>query len=123
MKFILATFAAAAAAFDEPLDMHYDNIEEHGHLPHGDFDYEVFDFNPWHEIWSQNEYEERVHTEAELMVSLEGLRESLVHLDHEIDDLQDCIDDNHSDIDENNDDILWNHEEITENQMELDDQQ
>merc|ERR1712222_35640 len=83
-----------------PEDDHHDNYE-YGHVPTGDFDHHVYDFNEWEEIWHQDDYESRLHTEAELMVALEALREDLVELDHDIDALFDCISDNDSGISDN----------------------
>jgi len=55
----------------------------------------------WQEIWNQDFYEERINQEAEIMVSLEALRESLLLLDHVIDDLEECVSDNDSGIEHN----------------------
>ena len=56
------------------------------------------------------------------MVSLEALREGLVDLDYEIDDLYDCISDNDSEIEINQHGIEHNDEGIEENEEEIDDQ-
>ena len=71
----------------------YDD-EHYGNIPTGDFYWQVDDVNVWDEIWDQDDYESRLYTEAELMIVLESLRESLVDLDREIDWLDDCIHDN-----------------------------
>ena len=63
-----------------------------GNVPTGDFWNHVDDFNEWEPIWEQGEYEERVQTEAEMMIALEALREALVDLDYDIDRLEDHID-------------------------------
>ena len=70
---------------------HYPS-ELYGNVPTGDFWNHVDDFNEWEPIWEQGEYEERVQTEAEMMVALEALREALVDLDYDIDRLEDHID-------------------------------
>jgi len=75
--------------------------ETYGNVPHGGFWNEVDHFNEWNPIWDQAEYEERIQTEAELMIALEAIRESLVDLDYEIDRLEDCISHNNEDIEDN----------------------
>ena len=95
MKFILATSLAFAARAAEVQD-HETVIYEHdnnyiGNVPTGNFEEQVSDFNEWNTIWKQQEYEERVNTEAQLMVALEALREALVGLDMDIDELNYCI--------------------------------
>ena len=50
----------------------------------GDFDAKVEEFDSCDEIWNQSDYEERLETEAELMVALEAIREALVVLDGDI---------------------------------------
>ena len=82
-------------AYHEPVVDHYEepayvepvhySEETYGSVPHGDYWSEVNDVNVWNEIWDQHEYENRIHTEAQLMVALEGMRESLVMLDEDID--------------------------------------
>ena len=57
------------------------------------------------------------------MVALEALREELVHIDHDIDDLDDCISHNDEDISENDHGIAHNHEEIEDNEHEISDQE
>ena len=54
----------------------------------------VKDFDPWEAMWDQDAYEERLKTEAELMIALEALREAVVELDQVTGDLEDCITDN-----------------------------
>lgn len=41
-------------------------------------------------IWTQRDYEVRINTEAEFMISLEALREAVIHLEDDVDDLEDC---------------------------------
>lgn len=77
----------------------------------------------WDETWGQNDYEERIETEAQMMVALEAIREELVHLDYEIDRVEDCIDDNHNDIDDNAYAIRKNNDDVHDNDAEIDDQQ
>ena len=104
----------------------YDHVqyadESYGNVPHGGFWHEVDDFNEWNPIWDQNDYEERIQTEAEMMVALEAIRESLVDLDYEIDRLEDCISHNDEDIDDNHYAINRNDDGIEENDHEIDDQ-
>jgi len=96
--------------------------ESYGNVPSGDFYGGVDAFNEWVEIWNQQQYEERLWNEAEIMISLEALREGLLALDYVIDDLEECISDNDSGIEhndyliaDNDDGIDYNDEEI-ENQ-------
>ena len=79
---------------DDEIDYHVDHYpsELYGDVPTGDFWHKVDDFDTWEPIWEQGEYEERVQTEAELMVALEAIREALVDLDYDIDRLEDHID-------------------------------
>ena len=109
-----------------PEPVHYEHDEgdyAHGDVPTGDFWHQVDDFDEWEEIWSQEKYEERLETEASLMVALEALREDLVDLDHDIDDLYDCISDNDSGIDENDHGIHDNDHGIEQNDDEISDQE
>ena len=89
MKTFFATlFAAAATARYETVEY---PTEVSGDVPTGDFWNHVDDFDAWKEIRDQHEYEERLDTEAELMIALEALREALVDIDRDIDDLDDCL--------------------------------
>ena len=89
MKTFFATlFAAAATARYETKEY---PTEVSGDVPTGDFWNQVDDFDAWKEIRDQHEYEERLDTEAELMIALEALREALVDIDRDIDDLDDCL--------------------------------
>ena len=76
-----------------------------GYVPTGDFFDQVFDFNIYNQLIHQHDYENRLFEEANVMVSLEGLREALVELDFQLDVLEDQIFDNNSDISENDDAI------------------
>lgn len=49
------------------------------------------------------------------MVALEAMREALVQLDSDIDDLKDCISDNEKEIDVNHYGIHSNNEDISDN--------
>ena len=82
-------------------DPHHADSPYISDVPTGDFWNQVDYFNEWEEIYDQEDYEERLHTEATLMIALEAMRDSLIHLDHQIDDLVDCISENDSDIDDN----------------------
>ena len=102
---------------------YYDAEYVEGKVPTGNFWDHVDDFNVWEEIWDQNEYEERVQTEAEMMIALEATREALVDLDYDIDRLEDLIEENHRDIQRNLSDIRNNDDHIEENDDEIEDQQ
>ena len=61
---------------------HYDDDPNHiFNSPDPEFYHAVDDFNKWETIWNQDVYESRLHTEAEIMVSLEALRAALVYLE------------------------------------------
>ena len=127
MKFTLATALAVSAASadlqDRPEAATYTYDHDHyGNVPTGDFNDQVWDFDEWKTIWEQPEYEERLHTEAELMIAMEAIREALVNLDMDIDELDYCIEHNDSDIESNDDDIHSNDDAIEENEDEIEDQ-
>ena len=107
----------------EPEYYHVHDNEGYGNVPSGDFTYQVHDFNEWEEIWDQGKYEWRLQQEADLMVSLEAMREALVELDHDIDDLESCISDNNDGIDANHYGIHENDSGISDNDHEIDHQQ
>ena len=93
MKTFFATLFAVASAVP-PEHKFYPEEASGDHfndVPTGDFWHQVDDFDAWKEIRDQHEYEERLGTEAELMVALEALREALVDIDHDIDIYEDCI--------------------------------
>ena len=104
-------------------DDFYDSYGKPSNVPTGDFWNQVDDFNEWNTIWDQSGYEERLATEADLMVALEALREALVDLDRDIDDLDDCISDNDEDISANDSCIERNDYDIQENDDEISDQE
>ena len=58
-----------------------------------DFDSRVENFDPCEEIWKQEDYDERLQTEAELMIALEAIREALVTVDNDLHNLELCIKD------------------------------
>ena len=60
----------------------YDEI-----LPGADFNRQVWEFDQHAAIWNQNDYTERVKMEAEILVALEALKESIVNTNHEVDNL------------------------------------
>ena len=93
-----------------------------GNIPLGNFWDQVQDFNEWEPVWEQDEYEERIQTEAELMIAIEAIREGMVDLDYEMDYLEDGIDENHRDIDRNIDGINDNDYGIEYNDHEIDEQ-
>ena len=66
-------------------------IDVHDVGPDNDFEHAVEDFNPWHPIFSQSDYEERVEEEAKIMTSLEALFDIIDHIDSEIDILEEDI--------------------------------
>ena len=61
------------------------------HTPTPMFKDAVYDYDPWTSMWDQEIYEKRINTEAEIMVALEAIRATIVDVDHDIDDLEDCI--------------------------------
>merc|ERR1712084_32352 len=101
--------------------MYYDP-EVYGDVPTGDFEYQVHEFNEWEEIWDQSKYEWRLQQEADLMVALEAMREALVELDHDVDELESCISDNNDDIEKNHYGIHSNDDGISEVDDEISDQ-
>merc|ERR1712060_902564 len=111
---------------DHHEEYHYDDAGadyHHGDVPTGDFWHQVDEFNEWNVIWDQDHYEHRLEQEAELMVALEALREDLVHLDHDIDDLDDCISHCEHDCSENDECIANNDHGISDNDHEISDQE
>ncbi len=49
-------------------------------LPGADFNKQVYEFEGDQQIWDQNDYTERVKVEAEMMVALEALKETIIYL-------------------------------------------
>ena len=89
--------------------VHYeDDPHHHFDTPNPDFYEEVDRFNEWDTIWNQEDYESRLHSEAEILVSLEAMREALLYLAHDIDDVDYCVEDNDHGIEDNDDHIYRN---------------
>jgi hypothetical protein len=106
--------------------MHYPDHHDdhyHGDVPSADFWGQVDDYNPWEEDLTQGDYEGRLATEAQLMVALEAIREILVDLDYEIDNLEDHISENDDRIRDNDEGIDRNDDGIAENDAEISDQE
>jgi len=57
------------------------------------------------------------------MIALEALREHLMHLDYDIDELEECVSDNDSGIEHNDYEIEDNFDGIHYNDEEIDNQQ
>jgi len=53
-------------------------------LPGADFNKQVYNFDEHKKIWHEQDYEERVKVEAEMLVALEALKESVVYLVYDI---------------------------------------
>ena len=105
-------------------DEHHDEPEFATNVPLGDFWRQVDEFDAWEEIWGQPEYEERLDQEATLMIALEAMRDALVDLDHDIDNLEDCVSSNDDGIADNFDHIQDNDYRvgISKNDDEIHDQ-
>ena len=127
MKTFFATLVAVAFADHDHHQHqsyeHDDGADYHGNLPSSDFDRNVHEFNAWATINDQHAYEERLETEAELMIALEALREALVEIDHDIDDLDSCVSDNDDGISDNDHGRHHCDDEISENEDEISDQE
>ena len=106
-------------------DAHHDEPEFYSNVPVGDFWRQVDEFDEWEEIWGQPDYEERLEQEATLMVALEAMRDALVDLDHDIDNLEDCVSSNDDGIADNHYDIHNNNYRvgISKNDDEMHDQE
>jgi len=117
-----ASIEAQAGAADWPT---YPNYYLHDHyaepsydatydeeLPGADFNSHVYHFEDENMIWDQNDYTERVRVEAEMLVALEGLKETVTFLHHDIDHLNDVNDQQAERIHENHDDIYDNQQYI-----------
>jgi len=124
MKTFFATlFAVAAADYHHVEYSAETSADHHIDIPTGDYWNQVDEFDAWKEIRDQHDYEERLDTEAELMIALEALREALVQIDADIDDLDDCISHNDDDISENDHGVEHNDHEIHDNDSEISDQE
>ena len=53
-------------------------------LPGADFNKHVYEFNGHKQIWDQNDYDKRVKVEAEMLVALEALKESVLYMKADI---------------------------------------
>ena len=98
------------------IDNHYrqpDYSSEYGEeLPGADFNRQVYRFNEDHQIWDQNDYEERVKVEAEMLVALEALKGSVDYLNYDIHKIDQDIRHNDDRIGENREDIYENNAAI-----------
>ena len=73
------TYATSHSYHDEDEDEHSDYGDDHiGAIPSGAYHDQVHEFDTCEEIWDQEDYEQRLETEAELMIALEAIREALV---------------------------------------------
>lgn len=68
----------------------------------------MYNFDGDHKIWDQNDYEERVKVEAEMLVALEALKESVMYLGYDINDVQDRINQQMGRVRHNQDHIYEN---------------
>ena len=91
-------------------------------MPESDFQQQVDEFDDCDEIWDQEDYEERLQTEAELMIALEAIRGTLVELDEKITQLEECVELNQLDIGDNFEHINVNDQRIAENDIEIEKQ-
>lgn len=84
-----------------------DDVHYYSTLYENDFVPRVEKFGMYDPIWSQRDYEVRINTEAELMISLEALRAALINLEGDVYDLEYC----HGEFEHNYGHImdnLWN---------------
>jgi len=77
-------------------------------LPSGDFNRRVYQFDDSRAIWDQKDYEERVKVEAEMLVALEALKESLSYAAYDVHDLGQSIQTQFERISDNAMDIYEN---------------
>ena len=84
MKLIITLTAIAffANASQESFEIgpYLDNTET---LPSADFKRKVDDFDASKQIWDQYDYTERVRVEAEILVALEALKQSVHYLHYD----------------------------------------
>ena len=78
-------------AYQEP-DYDKEYVRDGEKLPGADFNRQVFNFDERKKIWHEQDYEERVKVEAEMLVALEALKESVVYLVYDIHQVQSRID-------------------------------
>ena len=77
-------------------------------LPGADFNRQVWEFDNHGSIWDQNDYTERVKMEAQMLVALESLKESVMTLNFDITNLNGHIETNYHRINDNESDIYSN---------------
>ena len=112
MKFALLSLAAVAAAIkadaDTAQEVEYSGEKYYSNpayvqadytapydasLPGPDFNKSVYNFNQRSQTFDQGEYETRVKVEAELMVALESLKESITYLNYDLQQVKAMNDD------------------------------
>ncbi len=81
-------------------------------LPGADFNRQVYKFDEDHPIWDQDDYAHRVTNEAEILVALEALKESIVYLSHDVRDIQEATHRQRDRIMANRDKAGYNMEDI-----------
>ena len=119
----LALATSAHEIADAPAIDFYDADHAHyGQVPTGNFWEQVDDFDEWKTIRDQEDYEGRLNTEAQLMIALEGLREALVVIDMDIDELDYGLSQNDSDCEDNDREIDQCVRDCNENIDEISDQ-
>ncbi len=95
-------------AYKEPSYAH-DYAEK---LPGADFNKQVSTFSTDSAIWDQNDYEERVKVEAEMLVSLEALKESVMYLTYDIKEVDTRIANQYKAIGANHEDAYENMQKV-----------
>jgi hypothetical protein len=83
-------------------------LEDGEVLPGADFNAHVYHFDEAEPIWDQGDYEERVKMEADMLVALEALKETVQYLHHDIDHLDAIVEYQHELIMHNEEDIFEN---------------
>ena len=74
-------------------------------LPGPDFNKQVYEFNEYQPIWDQDDYVSRVNVEAEILVALESLKDSVRFINDDLVNLHEGIEIQLNRILENCDDI------------------
>lgn len=77
-------------------------------MPGADFNKKVYDFDTKGKIFDQDDYEERVKVEAEMLVSLEALKESVMYLTYDIHEIDERIESQYKQIGNNHEDAFEN---------------
>ena len=62
-----------------------------GPLPGADYNRRVYHFDEQKNIFDQHEYEARLSSEADLMIALEALKQTIVHLRKEVDEMREGL--------------------------------